>query len=84
MASSEPSTSAGLRSNLLLFCETATDDLIDVVRTASERASVAVACRSSDDHWVPSAFAAGAFACAAGVADRADLSLFASLIIGFV
>jgi hypothetical protein len=84
MAGSEPSTSAVLRNNLLLFCETATDDLIDVVRAASERASVAVACRSPDDQWVPSAFAAGAFACAAGVADLADLSLFASLIIGFL
>jgi hypothetical protein len=84
MACSDPSTSAGLRNNLLLFCETATDDLIDVVRAASARARVAVACRSSDDQWVPSAFTAGAFACAAGVADQADLSLFASLIIGFI
>lgn len=72
------------RHSLLLVCEMATEDMIDVVRSASGRARVAIASRSADDHWVPSAFAAGAFACAAGVANQADLSFFASLIIGCV
>lgn len=83
MACIEPSTPAGLRSNLLLLCESATEDLLESVQALSDRARVAVAARSSDDRWFGAAFASGAVACAAGVADHDDLSAFASMILGF-
>jgi hypothetical protein len=74
---------AGLQGNLLLLCETVTEELLELVSALSGRTRVAVACRSADDRWVPAAFTGGALACAAGVSGQGDLNAFASLILGY-
>lgn len=84
MACLEPSSSVSIYGDLLLLCESVTDELLEQVRSLSHRRRVAVAARSGDDSWVRAAFAAGAVGCAVGVADRNDVGAFAALILGFM
>lgn len=66
--------------DVLLVCDSMTDTLLERIRTVSARGRVAVASRSSDDRWLPAAFAAGASACAVGIAETDDLEAFVASV----